>query len=204
MTSMFMHGGPAHLIFNMFALWSFGTTLETFWGSRRFLIFYFVAGMGSGLIFTAVNWLEFRSIYGDLVESGVSETVIRVWLKTNYFAPGGYPESVNAGMFAIRDLYHIHAVGASGAIYGVLVAFGFMFPNAKLMLIFLPVPVAAKYFIPGLLAFGLFFGLTGFSILGAHIAHFAHLGGAAVGFLFMWFWKKKLGPPMRMRPASGE
>lgn len=203
-TSMFMHNGPAHLIFNMFALWSFGTVLETIWGSRRFLIFYFVAGIGSGVIFTAVNWFEFRSAVGDLVQAGVSENVIRAWLKTNYFPPGNYSDSVIEGLRAIQVLYHGPAVGASGAIYGVLVAFGFMFPNAKLMLMFLPVPVAAKYFIPALLAIDLFFGLTGFSVFGLHIAHFAHLGGAVIGFVFMWVWREKLRREVRARQVVAD
>ena len=88
------------------------------------------------------------------------------------------------------QIYNTPAVGASGAIYGVLVAFGMTFPNAKLALIFLPVPISAKYFIPVLIALDLFSGVTGFSIFGGGIAHFAHVGGAIIGFIIMWYWKK--------------
>jgi membrane associated rhomboid family serine protease len=86
-------------------------------------------------------------------------------------------------------LFNMPVVGASGAIYGVLVAFGMLFPNAKLFLIFLPVPIAAKYFIPVLIALDLFSGVTGFSIFGGGIAHFGHVGGAIIGFLLMWYWR---------------
>jgi len=95
--------------------------------------------------------------------------------------------------------YNVPVVGASGALYGVLTAFGLLFPNAKLALIFLPVPIAAKYFIPGLLLIDLFSGLTGFSIFGGGIAHFAHLGGALIGFLLMRHWRD-LANPMAMNP----
>jgi len=92
------------------------------------------------------------------------------------------------GMF---QAYHIPAVGASGALYGILVAFAFMFPNAELMLLFIPVPIKAKYFVPGLVAIDLYMGITGSSLFGGGgIAHFAHVGGALFGFLMMWYWKK--------------
>ena len=86
--------------------------------------------------------------------------------------------------------YFSSAVGASGAIYGILVAFGMLFPNAELMLMFLPIPIKAKYFIPVLILLDLFSGITGISILGQNIAHFAHIGGAVIGFLLMWIWRK--------------
>jgi membrane associated rhomboid family serine protease len=91
----------------------------------------------------------------------------------------------------LYNLFNTPAVGASGAIYGILVAFGILFPNAKLALIFLPVPIAAKYFIPILIALDLFSGVTGFSIFGGGIAHFAHIGGAVIGFILMWLWRKR-------------
>ncbi|CAM1372048.1 Rhomboid family intramembrane serine protease [Tenacibaculum litopenaei] len=143
-THMFMHGDFAHILFNMYGLWAFGSVLEQMWGSKKFLFFYFSAGIGAALIYTLVNYLS------------------------------GNPPSV--------------AVGASGAIYGVLVAFAMSFPNAKLALIFFPVPIAAKYFIPIMLLGDLFFGVTKYSI--GNVAHFAHLGGALIGFLIAWYWKQ--------------
>jgi len=142
-THMFMHGGLMHIIFNMYALWAFGSPLEQLWGKNKFFFFYFSAGLGAALIYTLANY--FTQSYGAI------------------------------------------AVGASGAVYGVLVAFAFNFPNAKLALIFFPVPIAAKYFIPLIVIGDLFFGFTSYSV--GNIAHFAHIGGALIGFLIMMYWK---------------
>ncbi|PID70128.1 MAG: rhomboid family intramembrane serine protease [Flavobacteriales bacterium] len=143
-THMFMHGGLIHILFNMYALWAFGSPLEQLWGRNKFFFFYFSAGLGAAAVYTL----------------------------SNYFF----------------QTYDAVAVGASGAIYGVLVAFAMNFPNAKLALIFFPVPVAAKYFIPLIIIGDLYFGFTGYST--GNIAHFAHVGGALIGFLIMLFWKK--------------
>lgn len=183
-TSMFMHGSEVHILFNMFALVSFGSILENIWGSKRFLLFYFLAGVGSAIIYTTVNWIQFTSLHGQLIKANVSAAAIQAALETRN------PNLFVEPMKQLVALYSTPAVGASGAIYGVLVAFGFYFPNAKLSLIFLPVPIAAKYFIPGLVALDLLSGVTGFSIFGGGIAHFAHIGGAVIGFLLMWYWKK--------------
>lgn len=148
-THMFMHGSISHIAFNMYALYSFGSALEHFWGSKRFLFFYISCGLGAALVNNLVN---------------------------QYF---------------FMDTQSV-AVGASGAIYGLLVAFGFMFPEAGLAIIFIPIPVKAKYFIPGIIAVDLFLGLKGSSLFGAGgtgIAHFAHIGGAFTGFIIMWLWK---------------
>lgn len=149
LTHMFMHGGIMHIAFNMFALYSFGSMLEHFWGGRKFLFFYISCGLGAGILNNLIN--SYTHDYGSV------------------------------------------AVGASGAIYGLLTAFAFMFPDAKLGLMFIPVPVKAKYFVPGLLAVDLFLGLKGNSLFGSGgtgIAHFAHIGGALIGFIMMWYWKK--------------
>ncbi len=188
---MFMHGGYGHILFNMFALVSFGVPLERLWGARKFLVLYFLCGIGAAAIHTGVGWMEFQSIHARLVEAGVPAPEIDLMLKTGrYIGPVNDP----AAQEAMVELYRIHAtpmVGASGAIYGVLVAFGFLYPNARLALLFLPVPVAAKYFIPGLLALDLLSGVTGFSLMGGGIAHFAHLGGALIGALLMWHWRNQ-------------
>ncbi|MEC7906142.1 MAG: rhomboid family intramembrane serine protease [Verrucomicrobiota bacterium] len=189
-TNMFMHGGPAHILFNMFALVSFGSILEFRWGVRRFLTFYFIAGIGASLIYTLVNVYKFSSLQSDFLALGVSSETIQALLKTGSASDALTDEF---GLETLREfytLYHVSAVGASGAIYGVLVAFGILYPNAKLSLIFFPVPVAAKYFVPGLLCLDLFSGFTGFSLFGGGIAHFAHIGGAIIGFLIMLLWRK--------------
>jgi membrane associated rhomboid family serine protease len=187
-TTMFMHGGFAHIFFNMFALWSFGTLLEQIWGYKKFLFFYFASGIGASIIYLLVNYFQFHNLYNEMIGLGVSPEDIQESLKTFDDSNLKLTRDRAAEFFS---LYHTPAVGASGAIYGVLVAFGMLFPNAKLALIFLPVPIAAKYFIPILIAIDLFSGVTGMSIFGGGVAHFAHVGGALIGFLLMWYWRKR-------------
>ncbi|REH43436.1 rhomboid family protein [Tenacibaculum gallaicum] len=186
-THMFMHGGTMHLIFNMYALWAFGTPLEQMWGRNKFLFFYFSAGIGAGLIYTFANYYQFNGIYEQLIGMGISPAEIQ-----NILTSGQYNDSLitlsNKTMSEFYSLYHTPAVGASGAIYGILVAFGLTYPDAKLALIFFPVPIAAKYFIPLIIVSDLFFGMTSYSI--GNIAHFAHIGGAIIGLIIAWYWKK--------------
>jgi len=184
-TSMFMHSlqSPTHLIFNMVGVWMFGSPLEQLWGRNKFLFFYFSAGIGAGLVYTAVNYFQFNSAFQEFTQTGITSAEI-------YDAMDGTKVYQNKVLQKINSIYSTPAVGASGALYGILVAFGMKFPNSKLALIFFPVPVAAKYFIPVLIALDLFSGLTGFSLFGGGIAHFAHVGGALVGLIIMLFWKK--------------
>lgn len=189
-THMFMHGGLMHIAFNMYALWAFGSPLEQMWGRNKFFFFYFSAGIGAGLIYTGVNYLQFNGIYNDLVQLGMQSAEIQTLLETGRYNSNILSSISENRLMEIYQIYNTPAVGASGAIYGVLVAFGMTFPNAKLALIFLPVPIAAKYFIPVLIALDLFSGVTGFSIFGGGIAHFAHVGGALIGFIMMKYWQK--------------
>jgi membrane associated rhomboid family serine protease len=183
-TSMFMHSQQSltHLIFNMVGVWMFGSPLEQLWGRNKFLFFYFSAGIGAGLVYTAVNYFQFNTAFQELIQSGITSAEI-------YEAMDRSLVYQNEVLQKVNSTYSVPAVGASGALYGVLVAFGMKFPNSKLALIFFPVPVAAKYFIPALIALDLFSGLTGFSLFGGGIAHFAHVGGALVGLIIMLFWK---------------
>jgi membrane associated rhomboid family serine protease len=190
-TYMFMHGGVAHIFFNMYGLATFGTLLERAWGTRRFLVFYFVCGIGAGLVHTGISWADYQGIHQRLTEAGLAPPAIEYMLKTGTYEG---PPGNNALAERMIDLYQIYAspmLGASGAIYGILVAFGLLYPNAKLALLFVPVPIAAKYFIPVLIALDLFSGVTGFSLFGGGIAHFAHVGGAFIGFLLMWYWRRQ-------------
>lgn len=191
---MFLHANLNHIFFNMFALVSFGSVLEREWGAVRFLIFYFLCGLGAGLIQTGVNWAEFANLHERLVTAGLKPAALHSLLVTGH---GDLPRdpAVKAVLVSLYRLYATPMVGASGAIYGLLVAFGFLYPNAKLSLMFVPVPIAAKFFIPGLLLVDLLSGVTGFSIFGASIAHFAHLGGAAIGFLLMLLWRNRRNDP---------
>ena len=190
LTHMFMHGGLMHILFNMYALWAFGSPLEQMWGRNKFIYFYFSAGIGAGLIYTAVNYFQFNGIYNDLIALGLQASDIQAILDSGRYSTAILDSISEDKLVEMYQIYNTPAVGASGAIYGVLVAFGMTYPNAKLALIFLPVPIAAKYFIPVLIALDLFSGVTGFSIFGGGIAHFAHVGGALIGFIMMKYWEK--------------
>lgn len=188
LTHMFVHGSPMHLIFNMYGLWAFGTPLEQMWGRNKFIFFYFSAGLGAGLIYTLANYYQFNGVYNQLVNIGVSTEDIQ-----NLLTLGSYNTQIlehisESELTSFYNTFHTPAVGASGAVYGILVAFAMAFPNAKLALIFLPVPISAKYFIPVIILGDLFFGMTSYSV--GNIAHFAHIGGALIGFIIAWYWKR--------------
>ncbi|WP_460576692.1 rhomboid family intramembrane serine protease [Flavobacterium koreense] len=193
LTHMFMHGGIAHIFFNMFALYSFGSALEHFWGGNKFLFFYISCGLGAALLHSFINYLEFRNELSCLLDSGFKKEDVLSLLNQNMFDRRWLDIIGQDGVDVLSISYHTPAVGASGAVYGLLVAFAFMFPNAELALMFIPIPIKAKYFVPGILAIDLFLGFKGSSIFGAGstgIAHFAHIGGALTGFIMMWYWKK--------------
>lgn len=190
LSHMFMHGGLMHLFFNMYALWAFGSPLEKIWGQNKFLFFYFSCGIGAALLHSGVNYYYFQEGINLLTDNGIpAETVKSILTEGKYNTAWEHilPKSKFDDMMSA---YFTPAVGASGAIYGILVAFAMMFPDAKLMLLFVPYPIKAKYFIPILVGLDLFSGVTGFSVFGGNIAHFAHVGGALIGFIMMWYWRK--------------
>lgn len=187
-THMFVHGSPMHLIFNMYGLWAFGTPLEQMWGRNKFIFFYFSAGLGAGLVYTLVNYYQFNDVYNQLVNIGVSTENIQRLLTSGSYNTQILEHISESKLTEFYSTYHTPAVGASGAVYGILVAFAMAFPNAKLALIFFPVPIAAKYFIPVIILGDLFFGMTNYSV--GNIAHFAHIGGALIGFIIAWYWKR--------------
>ena len=181
-THMFMHGGLTHIFFNMFALYMFGRVLESVWGSKRFLIYYLITGVGAAILHSFVNFLEYQS----LVSKMSPETI--EYVKTE--GPNLWNEGKNfSDVFAgkLNMLLNIPTVGASGAVFGLLLAFGMLFPNTQLMLLFPPIPIKAKYFVMGYGAIELYLG---FSHPGSNIAHFAHLGGMLFGFILIKYWKK--------------
>lgn len=188
-THMFMHGSFMHILFNMYGLWAFGSPLEQMWGRNKFLFFYFSTGIGAGLIYTGVNYFQFHQVYQALLNLGLTTVDIQEILST-----GKYNQQLLNYISADQlnnfyTIFHTPAVGASGALYGVLVAFAMMFPNAELMLIFVPFPIKAKFFIPIIVGLDLISGVTGVSIFGGGIAHFAHVGGAIIGYIMMRYWK---------------
>lgn len=192
-THMFMHGGIMHIAFNMFAMVSFGSALEHFWGGKKFLFFYISCGLGSALLHTAVNYYSFQDTMNVLIANGYQKADILKLLGEGRIDTR-WQDLVSVSQFnGFTNAYAGTVVGASGAIYGLLTAFAFMFPNAELGIMFIPIPVKAKYFVPGILAVDLFLGFKGSSLFGSGgtgIAHFAHIGGAITGFLMMLYWKK--------------
>ena len=163
-THMFMHGGFWHLFFNMYTLYFFGRVLEERWGARKFLVFYFVTGLGAALVHTGVEWLQMQHWMGLVAEGSM------------------------AAQAKIHALKMTPTVGASGAIYGVLMGFAMLYPDAILSLVFPPVSMKAKWFVLIFAAIELLTGVTG---MGGGIAHFAHLGGLIFGYLLILYWKKK-------------
>ncbi len=184
---LFMHGSFTHLLFNMFALYSFGSRLESYWGTRRFLIFYFIAGIGAALIYTLVNYYQFNGVLKNLLSLDVSQHQIEAILSTGSVSRELLTHIGETQLAEFYSTFHSPVVGASGAIYGILMAYALIYPNAKLALIFLPFPIKAKYFVPIIIVADLFFGLTKYSI--GNIAHFAHLGGALFGLIMVLWWR---------------
>ncbi|MFN8249537.1 MAG: rhomboid family intramembrane serine protease [Ferruginibacter sp.] len=162
-THMFMHGGLFHILFNMLALWMFGTMLERIWGPKRFLIFYLICGLGAGLAQMGSYVYDFWQVDHTILDA----------------------DTMNQYQTALRINC---TVGASGAIMGVLAAFGYLFPNTQLFIVPIPFPVKAKWAILGMIALDVFGGVS--RTANDNIAHFAHVGGALIGFLIVLFWNK--------------
>lgn len=163
-THMFMHGGFWHLFFNMYTLYIFGSVLERIWGTKKFLVFYFVTGLGAAAIHTGVEWMQMLHWLGEAAQGSM------------------------AAQTSIHMLKMTPTVGASGAIYGVLMGYAMLYPDSVLTLIFPPISMKTKWFVLVFAAIELLTGVTG---TGGGIAHFAHLGGLIFGFLLIWYWKKK-------------
>lgn len=195
-THMFLHSvsNVGHVFMNMFMLWMFGNMLENMWGAKRFLTFYMVTGLGAGILYTAVHYAEAMYLQGQLVSAGMSQSDLMNLITTSRY-DSGILNSV--GMDVIRDYYlafNTPVIGASGAVYGVLMAFGMLFPNVKIYIYFL-FPVKAKWMVLGLGAIEFF---QGFQADGSNVAHFAHLGGMLFGYILIKYWQKKgeMGRPM--------
>ena len=189
-THMFMHGGAMHILFNMFALWMFGSPVEQVLGSKRFLFLYISAGLGAVLFQVGFYYFQYLPNYNALLESGLSSESIKQMLTNNETIAGVTKFQVSM-LKDIYQAYNASMVGASGCIMGILAAFGMMNPEAKLMMIFLPIPIKAKYFIPGIIILDLISGITGQSFFSpSNTAYMAHVGGALTGFFIMWYWKK--------------
>jgi membrane associated rhomboid family serine protease len=179
---MFMHANFMHILFNMYALYIFGQALENVWGPKRFLIYYMVCGLGAALMHESVIAYEYSRLAQALSPEQV-QTVIREGASVLTEGTG----FGNAAMNSLLILLNTPTIGASGAVFGVLLAFGVLFPNTQLMIIFPPIPIRAKYFV---LIYGVLELILAFTQPGSNIAHFAHLGGMLFGYLLIMYWRK--------------
>jgi membrane associated rhomboid family serine protease len=180
---MFMHGGGFHIFFNMYALFMFGRDVELAVGAKKFLMFYILTGLGAVALHQLAGYFELQYALQQLTEE--QKTIL-------------YKDGLNAYMngqnFQDKALAYANsvlnqpAVGASGAVYGVLVSFGMLYPNRVLLLLFPPIPIKAKYFVIIMGALELYMG---FALNGDNVAHFAHLGGAIFGFFIIQYWRMK-------------
>lgn len=165
-TYMFMHANFQHIFFNMFAVWMFGRTLEQHWGGKRFLFFYIVCGIGAGLVQEGVQYIEYITSLSQY-------------------------DGVNNGVYTIPMSEYLNlmtTVGASGAVYAILLAFGMTYPNSQLYVFPIPMPIKAKWFVLGYAIIELVLGVASTS---DGVAHFAHLGGMIFGLILILYWKKR-------------
>jgi len=182
-TYMFMHGGFTHILFNMFALWMFGNVLENVWGPKRFLNYYLVTGIGAALVQFAVAFFRIQAILPELspeqIQTVYNEGYAIFMQGKNYADPA---------MGLLNSIVNTPTVGASGAVFGILLAFGMMFPNS-LIYVYFAIPVKAKYFVMIYGAIELYSGIS--NNPGDNVAHFAHLGGMIFGYFMIMYWKKR-------------
>ena len=165
-THMFMHGGFGHLFFNMFTLYMFGSVLERVWGPKKYLLYYMVTGLGAALLHTGVEWLQ-TLYWQNIIQTGEASAAV-------------------AAAAAMRRMLMTPTVGASGAIYGLLLGYAMLFPDSVMTLIFPPISLKAKWFVLIFAAIELVMGLSG----GDGVAHFAHLGGMLFGLILILIWRK--------------
>lgn len=177
-TYMFMHSGFEHIFFNLFAVWMFGRILETVWGPQRFLFYYILCGIGAGLVQEVTQYFEFRPYMADMAQlmQYSSDAMITI---------NGHIQTAEQWITLCQQHISVPTVGASGAVYAILMAFGMLFPNQELFIFPLPMPIKAKWLIIGYFILEIFLGLTG----NDGVAHFAHLGGMIFGFLLIMYWR---------------
>ncbi|HKG07505.1 MAG TPA: rhomboid family intramembrane serine protease [Pedobacter sp.] len=175
-TYMFMHSPQnlAHIFFNMFALFMFGGVLESRWGAKRFLVFYLITGLGALGLQWAVQAFEVYQIAGSAIPGEALSKISGLTMNQ---------------VQTLQGIYGGPMLGASGAVFGLLVAFGMLYPNTEMFIMFIPVPIKAKYLIPVYIIFELSLGVA--RVPGDSVAHYAHLGGALIGFILVKLWKDK-------------
>ena len=188
LTHMFMHGDIGHIFFNMFGLYMFGTPIGQMWGRKKFIFFYLSTGFGAAAFQLLLYYFQVNQVSNILLAEGLTSSQISTFFQTSDLSYSMVERIGREKLLSGLSTFNSVMVGASGALYGILVAFAFLFPNARLMLLFPPIPVKAKILVPILILSDLFFGFTSYSI--GPIAHFAHVGGAVTGLVMLWYWKK--------------
>ena len=190
-THMFMHGGFSHILFNMFALYMFGSVLEQTLGQQRFLFLYFSAGLGAAGLQILFSYWSFNSAMQTYLDAGLSSQEVYDMLSQYSTTGKVYASIPREATQQLISTYMTPMVGASGAIFGVLAAFAVVYTNLPLYLMFVPIPIKAKYLIGGYFAINVYSAVTGTTLLGpSNTAYWAHIGGAIIGFITMWYWKK--------------
>lgn len=187
-THIFMHGSVQHILFNMIGLWMFGSSVEQMIGTKKFLILYFISGIGAVLFSQGIDYVQFKSVYDQMISLGASPQEIQNMLVTKQIPNAVLNQISMESLSTMFAKYNTSLVGASGALYGVMVAFGVLLPRAKMGLMFLPIMIEARIFIPLLLLSDILFGVFSAN---SNIGHFAHVGGAIFGFLVIWYYKKQ-------------
>lgn len=189
-TYMFMHDplNPAHVFFNMFGVFMFGRVLEQVWGPKRFLLFYMVTGIGAALIQELTWYITLRPML-EAAANFATNPEMAPFLKYFPSAQGAMFSPEQAEQAKNLVLNSMITIGASGSVFGILLGFGMLFPNAPLFLMFIPVPIKAKYMVIGYGVIELFTGVAHFT--GDNVAHFAHLGGMLFGYFLIRYWKNK-------------
>ena len=219
LTHMFTHEGLSHLFFNMFAVFMFGRILESVWGTKRFVLYYLVTGLGAAVLHSLVSWYGYHNIveqfeafrnapdagaladfvrahYGD-IKVGVPVANGRYAIDAQKFIDAWISDpNLQGAVDVANEMFQgtmqraldTTTIGASGAVFGILLAFGMLFPNTELFIMFVPIPIKAKYFVLGYGALELFLGIQ--NSVGDNVAHFAHLGGMLFGFFLILYWRK--------------
>ncbi len=186
-THMFMHGGLMHILFNMFTLYSFGPVLERVLGEKKYLILYFVSGLGAFFLFNLWNFIEVQQIQSSLESFGFDFNAYLSGESVSFKGTAAAILEQQALLDNLKNIITIPMVGASGAIFGIIAAFATLFPDAEIGIMFIPIPVKVKYVLPVIVIGSIYLGVSG-NVGG--IAHLAHVGGALVGFLLALYWKK--------------
>ena len=188
-THMFMHGSIMHILFNMLTLYSFGPILEQSLGDKKYLILYFLSGLGAFFLFNLWNFIEVQQFTRELQQLGFN---VNAYLSGANVEFTGTAESIatQRGLLEnVKNIVTTPMVGASGAIFGVVAAFATLYPDSKIMMMFIPVPMKVKYLMPIVILVSIYLGVSG---NGGGIAHLAHVGGALVGWIFARIWRKHL------------